>query len=81
MAGMDFFCYDFGVMHKEFRSLEMREASTQKLCSTQQCWTVATFFTFGRSRMLGHKKLWPSAVACSEAVGSKTLKTYHKSHQ
>ena len=33
----------------------------------KQCWTVATFFTFGRSRMFGPKKLRPSAVGRSRS--------------
>ena len=32
-----------------------------------QCWTVGTIFTFGRSQMFGHDKLWPLAIG--EAIG------------
>ena len=30
-----------------------------------QCWTIGAIFTFGRSRMLGHDKLWPLVVGRS----------------
>ena len=39
-----------------------------------QCWTIATFFTFHRSRMFGPKKLRPSAVDRSRSRRIKTFK-------
>ena len=32
------------------------------MISLLQCWTIGAIFTFSRSRMFGHEKLWPLAM-------------------
>ena len=45
-----------------------------------QCWTVDAIFTFGRSRMFGHEKLWHSAVdhSRSRTIFTTTFKLAFK---
>ena len=42
---------------------------------TIQCWTVATFFTFGHSQMFGSEKLRPSAVDRSQSRRINSFQT------
>ena len=52
----------------------INDTAVFEISAVNQCWTVATFFTFGRSRIFGHKKLRPLAVDRSRSRRFKNFK-------